>query len=141
MRKCLVYENSLRFSRAIYGTLALIAFLFHNFWLVLLTSILMFLGAVTIKYNLFYQFHFLLLRRFLKDKSEPLEKDSGELAFACSLGGSFLFFGFLLLYFGKLESLAWILVLLTSILMLLAGIAGICTATLIYAFGRKICKR
>jgi len=141
MKQCLVYDNSLRFSRIISGFLALIAFFLHNLWLVLAMSGLMFLGAIAIKYNLFYQFHFLLLRGFLKDKSEPLKKDSGELSFACGMGGSLLFFSFLLLYFSKLEHLAWILVLLTSLLMLLAGIAGICTASLIYAFFKKIFKR
>ncbi len=140
MQQCLIYNNSLRFSRAIYGILALIAFLLHNSWLVLITSILMVIGAVSIKYNLFYQFYSLILRGFLKDKSEPLKRDSGELGFACGMGGGFLFLGFLLLYF-KLESLAWISVLLTSFLMLLAGIAGICAASLIYAFFKKIFKK
>jgi uncharacterized membrane protein YedE/YeeE len=141
MRKCLIYNSSLKFARATYGCLALIAFFLHNIWLVLLTGILTIIGAVSEKYNLPYQFHAKFLRKVFKDKSEPLEKDKGELSFACGMASIFLFLAFILLYFGRFLSIAWGLVLIVAILMLFAGIAGICMASLMYAFGKKIFKR
>jgi len=141
MQQCPIYDNSLRFSRTIYGLLALFAFLIRSPWLVLITSILMAFGVISVKYNLLYHFHSLILRKLLEDKSEPIKKESGELTFACGMGGSFLFIGFLLLYFGKFISFAWILVLITALLMLLAGIVGVCVASLMYAFFKKIFKR
>ncbi len=141
MPQCSIYDNSLRFSRTIYGLLALIAFLIQSPWLVLAISILMTLGAVSVKYNLLYQFHSLVLRKLLKDKSEPIKKESAELSFACGLAATFLFLSFLFLYFGKAVGLAWTLVLMVSGLMLLAGIAGVCMASLMYVIFQKIFKR
>lgn len=141
MQQCLIYDNSLRFSRAIYGILALIAFLLHNHWLVLATALLMVFGAFSIKFNILYQFYALVLRKLLKEKSEPIQKESGELVFACGMGGSFLLAGFLLLYFGKFVSFAWILISIVALLMFLASFAGICVASLMYAVFKKISKR
>lgn len=138
---CSVYDNSLRFSRTIYGFLALISFLFHNIWIALVTAILMFFGVISIKYNIFYQFHHKFLRALFKDKTEPIQKENQELSFACGMGATFLLAGFFVFRYFRLENLAWILVLLTSILMLLAGIVGVCTASLMYALFKKILKR
>ncbi|MDP2967150.1 MAG: DUF4395 family protein [bacterium] len=142
MQQCLiVYDNSLKFSRTTYGILALIAFLIQNPWLVLATSILMIFGAISVNYNFPYQLHSRVLRKMLKDKSEPIKKESGESSFAYGLAGSLLFIGFLFLYFGKFVGFAWGLILMVALLMLLAGIVGICVASLMYAFFKKIFKR
>lgn len=138
MKQCLIYDNSLRFARAIYGFLALAAFLTHNMWLVLITAIIMAIGLITAdKYNFFLQLHQQVLRRLLKDTSEPLSRDVWELRFACGLGTIFLLVGFCLVYFGKFVNLGWILVLILSLVMLLSGLAGICMATLFYAGFKK----
>jgi len=141
MQQCLIYDNSLKFSRAVYGTLALVAFLIHNHWLVLIVSGLMILGAFSVKLNIPYQFHALVLRKLLKKKAEPIQKESGELSFACGMGGSLLLIGFLLLYFEKFVSFAWSLVLIVALLMFLAGFTGVCVASLMYAVFKKIFKR
>jgi len=141
MQQCLIYDNSLKFSRAVYGTLALVAFLIHNHWLVLIVSGLMILGAFSVKLNIPYQFHALVLRKLLKKKAEPIQKVSGELSFAWGMGGSLLLIGFLLLYFEKFVSFAWSLVLIVALLMFLAGFTGVCVASLMYAVFKKIFKR
>ena len=141
MQQCLIYDNSLKFSRAVYGTLALVAFLIHNHWLVLIVSGLMIPGAFSVKLNIPYQFHALVLRKLLKKKAGPIQKESGELSFACGMGGSLLLIGFLLLYFEKFVSFAWSLVLIVALLMFLAGFTGVCVASLMYAVFKKIFKR
>ena len=120
MQQCLIYDNSLRFSRATYGILTLIAFLIHNHWLVLATSLLMAFGAFSIKFNIPYQFHALVLRKLLKEKLEPIQKESGELNFVSGMTGALLFIGFLFLYFGKFVDFAWIFILIMSLLIFLA---------------------
>lgn len=141
MKECLIYENSLRFSRTVHGSLALIAFFLSNHYLLLITAGLMFAGAPSVKYNLFYQLHSLIWPRFSKDKLEAIKKESGELAFACGLGGAFLLISFFLLYFGKWQTLAWGLAFFTACLMLLAGFVGLCPASLIYALLKKLFKK
>lgn len=137
MKKCLIYDNSLRFARTIYGFLSLAAFLFRNIWLVLITAILMAAGIISHKYNIFYQFHYCFLRPLLKDKSVSVERELNELRFACGLGMIFLLSAFFLNYLGKAE-IGWVLVLIVSLLMLLAGLAGFCTASFMYAVFKKI---
>ncbi|MFH1551513.1 MAG: DUF4395 family protein [bacterium] len=138
MKQCSIYNNSLRFSRAIYGSLILIAFLIHNHWLVLAVSILMVLGIFSIKLNITYQFHALVLRRLLKEKSEPIQKESGELNFVAGMTAVLLFTGFLFLYFGKFVDFAWIFILIMALLIFLACFVGFCVATLMYVFFKKI---
>ncbi len=140
MIQCFVHDESLRFSRTVYGVMAMIAFLTHNYWLILLTSILMFIGVPSENYNLFYQFHSRFLRQLSKKKKDPVARDQGEISFACSFGGILLLISFFLLYFGQAEGLAWVLVLTTSMFMFLAGLAGVCTASLLYAFFKKSFK-
>ena len=141
MKQCLIYDNSLRFSRALYGTLALIAFLIHSQWLVLTAGLLMTFGAFSIKFNIPYQFHALVLKKLLKERVKPIQKEAGELNFACGMGGIFLFISFLLLYFEIFISLAWGLTLMMSLLMFLAGFVGVCVGSLMYAVFKKIFKR
>ena len=141
MQQCFVYDNSLKFSRSIYGLLSLIAFLTKNHWLILLVGILMILGIISIKLNFFYQLHFLVFKKLLRDKSDSTKRDSGEIMFACGMAGSLLLISFFLLYFDKAVSFAWILVLMVALLMFLAGIAGVCVASLMYAVFKKISKK
>jgi len=141
MQQCLIYDNSLRFSRATYGILTLIAFLIHNHWLVLATSLLMAFGIFSIKLNIPYQFHALALRKLLKEKSAPIQKESGELNFVSGMTASLLFIGFLFLYFEKFVNFAWIFILIIDLLIFLACFVGFCVATLMYAFFKKIFKR
>lgn len=140
MNQCPIYNTSLKFSRAIYGTLVLIAFLIHNHWLVLIASILISLGMFSIKLNLAYQFHALILRRLLNDKSELIPKESGELNFVAGMTAVLLFAGFLFIYFGKYVDFAWIFILIMSLLIFLACFVGFCVATLMYVFFKKIFK-
>ncbi len=141
MQQCLIYDRSLKFSRIIYGLLALLAFFLRNPWLVLILGILMILEVFSVKYNLLYHLHFFILRKLLGDKSEPIKKESGELAFTCSLTGTLLFIGFLFSYFGKFINFAWFLVLMVALLMLLASLTGVCVASIMYAVFKKIFKR
>lgn len=141
MRQCLIYDNSLRFSRAIYGTLTLIAVLIHNHWLVLVTILLLAFGAFSVKLNPAYQFHALVLRRLLRKKVEPVQKESAELSFVSGMTATLLFIGFLFLYFGKFADFAWIFILIVAFLIFLACFVGFCVATLMYVFLKKIFRR
>jgi ABC-type multidrug transport system permease subunit len=141
MRQCLIHDNSLRFSRVTYGISTLIAFLVHNHWLVLAVSLLMAFGAFSIKLNIPYQFHALVLRKLLKERSAPIQKESGELNFVSGMTAGLLFIGFLFLYFEKFVNFAWIFILIITLLIFLACFVGFCVATLMYVFFKKIFKR
>lgn len=141
MEQCSIYDNSLRFARTVFGSLALVAFLVHNLWLVLIIVIIMAIGIISNNYNIFYQFHYRILKPLLKDSSGPIFRDANELRCACGLATIFLTIAFIFLYLGKLASIAWALVLIVALLMLLAGIVNICVASLIYAGFKKITKR
>ena len=141
MKQCLIYDKSLRFSRAIYGILTLIAFIIHNHWLVLATSLLLAFGAFSIKFNILYQLHALVLRKLLKRRLEPIQKELGELNFVSGMTAALLFIGFLFLYFGKFVDFAWIFILVMSLLIFLACFVGFCVATLTYVFFKKIFKK
>ena len=140
MQQCLIYDNSLRFSRAIAGILTLIAFVIHNHWLVLAASILVGLRIFSVKVDILYQFHALVLRKVLKEKSGPIKKESGELNFVSGMTATLLFIGFLFLYFGKFVDFAWIFILIMALLIFLACFVGFCLATLMYIFFKKIFK-
>lgn len=141
MQKCLIYDNSLRFSRAIAGILTLIAFLIHNHWLVLVASILVGLRIFSVKIDILYQFHALVLRKLLKERAEPIQKESGELNFVAGITAVLLFIGFLFLYFGKFVDFTWIFILIMAFLIFLACFVGFCVATLMYVFFKKIFKK
>ncbi len=137
----LIYENSFKFCRTIYAILVLISFLLRNQWLLLATIILMFLRLFSIKLDFPYQFHALVLRKLLKDKSEPISKEKSELTFVFGVMSLFLLIGFLFIYFNKFVNFAWLFVLITDLLMFLAAFVGFCLATLMYIFLKKIFKR
>ena len=141
MKQCLIYNNSLKFSRAIAGALTLIAFLIQNHWLILAASILVGLRIFSVKIDILYQFHALVLRKLLRGKSEPIQKESGELNFVSGMTAVLLFIGFLFLYFGKFVDFAWIFILIMAFLIFLACFVGFCVATLMYVLLKKIFKR
>lgn len=138
MQECLIHDNSLRFSRATYGVLTLIAFIVHNEWLVLVASILIILGAFSLKLNLPYQFHAVVIKKMLNDKSEPVKKDQGEINFVAAMTGILLLIGFAFIYFDKFVNAAWIYILIVDFLIFLACFVGFCVATLMYVFLKKI---
>jgi len=137
MAQCQIYDKSLRFSRAVYGTLTLLSFFLQNYWLILAVIVMLILGAITIKLNIPYQFHVLFLRRLHKKVYPPIQKETAELNFVSGMTGTFLLVSFLLLYYGRFTSLAWALVLITSLLIFLACFAGFCVASLTYALYKK----
>jgi len=141
MQQCLIYNNSLRFSRAIYGLLTIIAFLIHNHWLVLATAILMTLGTCSIKLNIPYQLHVLFLKKFKKEVQPPIEKELAELNFVSGMTAGLLLIGFLFIYFDKFVEFAWIYILIVALLIFLACFVGFCVATLMYVFFKKIFMR
>ena len=133
MKQCLIYNNSLRFSRATYGILLLIAFFIHSQWLVLAVSLLTILGAFSLKLNIPYQFHALIFKK----KFELIPKELGELNFVAGATGILLFIGFLFLYFGKFVNFAWIYILIVAMMIFLACFVGFCVATLMYVFLKR----
>jgi hypothetical protein len=141
MKTCQIHDNSLRFSRAIYAILVLIAVLIHNQWLVLAVAFLTILGAFSFKLNVFYQFHVLFLKKLFNDKSEPIQKESAELGFVSGMTGILLLIGFLMLYYGNFSDIAWIYILIVDLLIFLACLVGFCVATLMYVLLKKIFKR
>jgi hypothetical protein len=140
MHQCLIYNSSLKFSKATYGILALVAFLIQNQWLVLVISVLIALEIFSIKLSIPYQFHAWFLEKILKKRPEPIQKESAELAFVCGMAGSPLLISFFLLYFDKFVGFAWGLVLVIALLLLLSGI-GLCVASLTYVIFKKTLKR
>lgn len=141
MKQCQIHDSSLKFSRAVYGILVLIAVLIHNQWLVLVASSLIILGAIFLKWNLAYQFHVLVLKKILKDKSTLVLKDSGELSFVAGMTGALLLVGFSWLYYGQVDDYAWIYILIVDFLIFLACFVGFCVATLMYVLLKKIFKK
>lgn len=142
MSPCFAYNSSLRFTRSVFGVFALIAYLFQSQWLVFILGIVMAVAAISLKYNIIYQLHLGFLKKMFKSKEEqPVAKDSAELSFACGMGASFLLIPSMLFAFDKWIGLAWAMVLLNSFLMLLAGIAGACAASIIYATIKKVLKK
>lgn len=142
MQQCAIYDNrALNFFRAISGFLALLAFLFQNIWLVLITALLFFLGMFSMKLNFLYQFYNLFSNKMLKQNINPVEKDPGELRFVYGFTGIMFLISFLLLYFNKFTAFAWGIDLLVSFLTLLASFANICLAALMYIMFKKIFNR
>jgi hypothetical protein len=136
MQQCQIYDNSLRFSRATYGILVLIAFFIHSQWLVLAVAILVAVGAYFTKLNIPYQLH----AKFAK-KSNPLpvQRESAELKFVASATAILLLIGFMFLYFGKTE-IGWVFTLVVDLLIFLACFVGFCVATMMYVLLKKMFK-
>ena len=141
MNPCYAYNSSLRFARSFFGVVALLAYFLQSEALVLVLGVIMAVAAISLKYNIVYQFHFLVLRKFFKTKDEPVAKDSAELSLACGLGASFLLIPALLFGLDKWVSFGWAMVLLNSFLMLLAGITGACVASIMYAAIKKALRK
>lgn len=138
MQQCQIYNNSsLNFFRAVCGFLPLIAFLIHNSGLVLLTSILFFLGAVSMKLNFIYQLHSYFTRKAMNKAIEPIEKDPGEIKFVYTFTGLMFLASFLMVYFGIYVKVGWWLDLIVSFLTLLASFANLCLAALMYVLFKK----
>ncbi|MFA6410670.1 MAG: DUF4395 family protein [Candidatus Buchananbacteria bacterium] len=140
MQQCQIHDDSLKFSRAFYGIMVLVAVLIRSEWLVLAASILMALGIFSLKLNLPYQFHLLVIKKMKKEKSLPVEKESAELNFVSGMTAVLLLIGFLLIYFDKFVSFAWIYILVVDLLIFLACFVGFCVATLMYVFFKKVFK-
>ena len=134
MQQCLIYNESLRFSRATYGVFVFIAILIHSQWLVLAAAILTILGAFSLKLNLPYQFHVLTFKK----KSAPTPKELGELNFVAGATGLLLLVGFTLVYYNKFVDIAWIYLLVVDMMIFLACFVGFCVATLMYVFFKKL---
>lgn len=138
MKTCSIYNNSLRFSRAAYGALVLIAFFLRNQWLILAVSLLMGLSAISMKLNLTYQIHVFFSEKIRKKKMATIQKESGEINFVSGMTALLLLGGFLWIYFSPLSDLAWIYILVVDSLIFLACFAGFCVATLMYVFFKKV---
>ena len=134
MRQCLIYDGSLKFSRATYGVLLLIAILIHSQWLVLAVAILTIFGAFSLKLNVPYQWHALIYKK----KAAPTLRELGELNFVAAATGTLLLIGFGLLYFNKFVNFAWVYLLIVDLMIFLACFVGFCVATLMYIFFKKL---
>lgn len=134
MQVCSIYDHSLKFSRALYAILVLMAFFFHNKWIVLAVAIATILGAFSLKLNLPYQLHALMTKK----NSLPIQKDSGELNFVSAATGVLLLVGFLLLQYTQMINFAWIYILVVDMMIFLACLVGFCVATLMYVTLKKL---
>lgn len=138
MKQCLIYDKSLRFSRAVYGALILLAFFIHNKWIVLVVGVLAILGSMTLKANIPYELHAWFSRKFLKRNVTPTQKELAEVNFVSAATGVLLLIGFVLLQYTKYTNFAWIYILVVTLMIFLACLVGFCVATLLYIFLRKI---
>ena len=87
MKQCQIHDDALRFSRAVYALLVLVAILAHSSWLILAVAILTILGAFSFKLNVFYQFHVIVIKKLMKHQTEPVQKESAELKFVAAMTG------------------------------------------------------
>jgi len=117
-----------------------ISFLTHNQWLLLITAILSILGAFSLKLNIPYQLHALSLKRSLKVRILPIQRELGELSFVAGMTGALLLLGFFFIHFDKFVNGAWIYILVVDLLIFLACFVGFCVATLMYVLLKKIFK-
>ena len=137
-QNCEIYNNSsLNFFRACCGFLPLLAFLIQNSWLVLITSILFFMGAISMKLNFIYQIHNYFSMKAANKKFSTIEKDLGEIKFVYTFTGVMFLISFLMIYFGKFTNLAWGLDLAVAFLTLLASFANLCLAAMMYVLFKK----
>ena len=137
MEQCQIHDDSLKFSRAVYALLVLVAIFMRWDWLVLVVAILTLLGAFSFSLNLFYQFHLILIKRFLEHKPAPVQKESAELKFVAGMTAALLFIGYFWLLSGWAVDAAWIYVLIVDLLIFLACLVGFCVATMMYILLRK----
>lgn len=141
MNTCSIYDKSLRFSRATYGVMTVLAFFLHNEWLLLLTVILMAFGTFSLKLNLTYQLHVFCLHKMGKRTPPPVQKESGELSFVSGMTAILLFIGYLFIHFNYHAQVAWIYILVVAALIFLACFVGLCLASLMYVLFKKLFKK
>ena len=135
MQQCQIYDRSLRFSRATYGLLLLLAVVIKSQWLVLAIAILILIGVFTLKLNIPYQLHMLLIA---KKKAQPVAKELAELNFVATATAILILVGFCMLYFNIFSNAAWIYLLVVDLMIFLACFVGFCVATMMYIFIRKM---
>jgi hypothetical protein len=141
---CPIFNKSLRFSKTVYGVLALAAYFIQGpvgTWMILGISVLMIIEMYSIKLSIPYQLHVWFAKKFLKQEEQPVQEEKGKISFVCGMAGIPLFGCFFLLYFGTWVGFAWAVILMFSILLLLSGIVGLCVASLSYAIFKKFLKR
>lgn len=138
MLQCEIHDDSLKFSRAVYATLVLIAVLMHLPWLVLAVAIMTLLGAISFNLNVFYQFHLILIKRWLEHKSAPVKKESAELKFVAGMTAILLFIGYFWVMSGQAVDAAWIYLLIVDLLIFMACLVGFCVATMMYILIKKL---
>ncbi|MFA5135008.1 MAG: DUF4395 family protein [Patescibacteria group bacterium] len=138
MKQCQIYDGSLKFSRAVYGALTLLAFFIRSEWLVFAVAVLIILGAFSLKLNFLYQFHAVVLKKMMKKQTAPVQKESAELNFVAAMTGALLLFGFILVYCDTWVNFAWYFILLVTLLIFLACFVGFCVATLMYVLIKKM---
>lgn len=138
MKQCQIHNDSLKFSRAIYGLLVLVAIIVQSQWLVLAVAVLTILGAISFKLNIAYQFHVLVIKKMMGAKTLPVPKESAELSFVAGMTGLLLLAGFFWLRSGQAVDLAWIYILIVDLLIFLACFVGFCVATIMYVILKKI---
>jgi hypothetical protein len=137
MNKCSISNDSLKFARNVSGLLILISFLFHSIELAVIMMALLFFAAISMKLNIFYQFYFNFLGKYLKKNLAVSERDKGEVIFAWTMGGLFLLIGLVLIHF-NLPTAGWIFILMDSLLMFCAGFLNLCIASIMYAALKKM---
>jgi len=138
MQQCLIYDKSLRFSRATYGVLVLVAYFTRSQWLILAVSLLVIIGAFSFKLNIPYQIHRYFSKKSNKKTIEHSPREVGELNFVAGATGMLLLIGFLLLYFDKYVNFAWVYLLVVTLMIFLACFVGFCVATMMYVLLKKI---
>lgn len=132
MQQCSFLNDSSRFPKLVYGSMALIAFLVQSKLLVLVISVLMFLSAFSLSYNIPYLIYVFMEKSLLKKKVAPMQKEPGELRFSYVMAGILIFIGFLLLQFTKYATFAWLYILIVAFMMFLACFVGFCMGVLMY---------
>lgn len=138
MQQCEIHDDSLKFSRAVYAILVLVAILMRLPWLVLAVAIMTLLGAISFNLNVFYQFHLILIKRWLEHKSAPVKKESAELKFVAAMTAILLFVGYFWVVSGQAVDAAWIYILVVDLLIFMACLLGFCVATMMYILLRKL---
>ncbi|MDD3190228.1 MAG: DUF4395 family protein [Candidatus Pacebacteria bacterium] len=137
MQQCSFLNDSSRFSKLIYGSVILTAFLVRSKWLVLIVSVLMCLNAFSVGFSIPCRIYSFTEKYLFKRKIGPLQKEPGELRFSYAMASVLIFVGFLLLQFTKYTVFAWMYILIVAFMLFIACFIGFCVATLMYvAFKR-----
>ena len=134
----MIYDSSLKFSRATYGVLLLLAVIIKSEWLVLAIALLVIIGAFSMKLNIPYQFHALIIKKRVDGQHVPVPKESGEIRFVASATGILLLIGYALLQFNHLTTFAWVYLIVVDLMIFLACFVGFCVATLMYVLFKKL---